>query len=199
MAQFGSDGQGGQYPPRPVHYSRYLPNRGNCDYEHNLVIQKLYGYLLAGLALADDSARAASYAGWAADVWLTQVYPKNRDMWTGFQQGGSSNYGPGRQLSENFAIVAALKNVPAGASPSLDKSGGVWLAQFTNACLFCGLPADLGPSLPWGQPDIATPSAYYTNMWAPFQTYLLGASSDQAKYFELPPADGQPSVHGCPT
>ena len=45
------------------------------------------------------------------------VYPINRDMWTGFQQGGSTNYGPGRQFSDNFSIVAALKNIPAGPHP----------------------------------------------------------------------------------
>jgi hypothetical protein len=182
--QLGTSATASQFPPRAVNYSRYIPTVGSGDYANNLVIQKIYGYLLAAIALADDSAQAASYVGWAADAWLTNVYPTNRDMWTGFQQGGSTNYGPGRQLSQNFSVVAALKNIPAGGSPSLDKSGGTWLTQFTNGFLYTGLP--LGPAftLPWGQPDIASYSDYYAQMWAPFQTYLLGAASDAAKYWQ---------------
>jgi hypothetical protein len=180
---FGSTAVASQSPPRPVYYARYLPTIGTSDFAHNLVMQKLYGFLMAGLALADDSAKAVQYAGWAADVWLTQTYPKNKDMWTGFQQGGSTTYGPGRQLTENFSFLTALKNIPAGGSPSLDKTGGNWLTRFTEGMLYSTFPGTSWAGVPWGQGGIAEWAEYYSNMWAPFQTYLFGENSTQAAYW----------------
>jgi hypothetical protein len=181
--QLNTTARKSQYPPRPIHYTRYVPNAGTGDYAHNLVIQKLAGALTAGLALADEGAAATSWVTRAADSWLTNTYPRNRDMWAGFTQGGSTNYGPGRQLSQNYMIVAALKNIPAGGSPSLDRSAGNWLISQTDAFLYSSLPNARAAFVPWGQPDIATTASYSAHQWAPIQTFLLGPSSDSARHW----------------
>ncbi len=172
-----------QQPPRSVHYTRYLPNVGTTDYANNLVIQKLAGVLSAGLALADEGEAATRWVTRAADSWLGNIYPRNRDMWTGFQQGGSTNYGPGRQLSLNYMIIAALKSIPRGESPSLDLTDGSWLLGQTDAFLYTSLPTAPAAFVPWGQPDIASTSAYAAHQWAPFQTFLLGPSSQSARHW----------------
>ena len=73
------------FPGKPVYYSRYLPTIGTKDYGHNLVIQKLYGYIAIGDALADDSP-GVNWLDESADDWLTYVQPRALDMWTGFSR-----------------------------------------------------------------------------------------------------------------
>lgn len=181
--QLNTSAAASQTPPQTVYYSRYIPNIGTGDYGHNLVIQKLAGILTMALAVADEGANATNWVTRAADSWLTRVYPKNQDMWTGFTQAGSSSYESGRQLSENYAIVAALKNIPAGGSPSLDKSGGNWLANVTEHYLYTLLPSSSTNFVPWGQPDIAVTTPYSAHQWPQIQTFLQGESSNDAKYW----------------
>jgi hypothetical protein len=180
-AQFGTTAMNGQYPPRAVIYSRALPTVHYDDPAMNLTIQKVIGYLVMGLALADESARARQYVTWAADFWKNEVLPKNQDVWTGFQQGGSTNYGSGRQITENMMVVQMLRLIPG--SPSLDYKGTKWLAGLTEAYLYTLLPTSTTAFAPWGQADIADSPSYYTHMWAPIQTCIYGESSDRAKYF----------------
>ena len=98
------------------------------------------------------------------------------------QQGGSSNYGSGRQLSENAYVTAILKSF--SGSPSLDRSGGNWFKNAVPAYLYSTLPDYESRFLPWGQPDVAQTADYGTQRWAPVMLAgIYGPSSTETKYW----------------
>lgn len=168
-----------QFPPRNVYYSRYIPRVGSGEDGSNLVIQKTAGFFLMALALADDSAGAVSYAESHADYWIDEVYAQNLAMWTGVQQGGSTNYGNGRQLTMNHQIVVALKLINA----ALDKSGGTWLDNTADFYIMTALPNSTTTNMPWGQADLNQVASYASHIWAPLQINLFGSSSTQAAHW----------------
>lgn len=177
----GTNATGAQFPPRAMQYSRYIPAVGQGDFADNKQIQKMAGYLIAGLALADDSATAAEYAGLTAQVWLNDFYTPIADLWTGFQQSGSTNYGPGRVLTWNHFMLLALKNL--GGAPSLDKTGTYLIANQVNERLYGTLPDAVTQFFPWGQADIANSADYHAQIWAPLQTCLMGQSYVPSTYW----------------
>lgn len=166
---------------KPVYYTRVVPNIGTDDYAHSSVIQKLYGYAFIGNALADDSEAARALLDVAVDDWLKYVHPKNKDMWTGFQQGGSSDFGSARQLTQNAAMTALLTRF--GGAPSLDTSGGDWLKRAVPAYLYSTLPPAPEQLVPWGQPAVARSPSYPSHQWAAILSGLYGPESDESKYW----------------
>ena len=161
-----------------VRYSPYLPNTG-AEVTHNLTITKVAGLTAIALALADENATAASWAGRGLSDWITLIAPKNKDLWTGgFTQAGSSSYGTGRQAAYNAHMAVMAKLV----DPALDQSGTTWLKKFPYF-LHGLLPGTTNTFLPWGQADIATTTSYAAQNWFPFIEYLFGASANEQKYW----------------
>lgn len=165
---------------KPVYYSRVIPNVGTDDYAHSFVIQRLFGYAFIGNALADDSDAARQLLDAAVDDWLKYVHPKNKDMWTGFQQGGSGDAGAG-QLTQNAAMTAMLMRFKG--SPSLDKSGGDWLKHAVPAYLLATLPPAPDRFVPWGQPDVALSASFDSHQWAPILSGIYGPSNEASQYW----------------
>ena len=136
---------------------------GSADDGNNLVIQKLHGFLLMGLALADDSPVARDYGTAAANHWLRSTHVSNKRRWTGLQQGGSSNYGTGTQLSENFMMTDGSqdRSLP-GRRHLWTRAAGLWLQGQIPFYLYAALPDKPSSSVPYGQPDIAEAPTFHS-------------------------------------
>jgi hypothetical protein len=140
---------------------------------HNLVFQKLHGYILISLALLDDDPRAATIFDWAVQDY-DETVPILKQLWTGLSQGGSSSYGLGRWTVNNAAVVAALRTV------GIDYTDGDWMKDFTYYRLYFSLPNARKSNVPWGQ-SMDNIVYYNSHKWiAAFQTLYPG--SDAAKY-----------------
>jgi hypothetical protein len=96
------------------------------DPRHNLVMAKLYGYLTAGLALADDDERARLMFEQAFNYWYDFVYPYDKRSWTGITQS-AGNPGYNRRQTYNVILAKLFLN---SLNPPVDVTGGSWL---TNA------------------------------------------------------------------
>jgi hypothetical protein len=93
------------------------------DPRHNLVLAKLYGYFMVGLALADEDERARLMFEQAYNYWFDAVLPYNRRSWTGVTQS-AGNPGYNRRHLWNAVMAWAAKH---SLSPSADVTGGEWL------------------------------------------------------------------------
>lgn len=93
------------------------------DPRNNLTMAKLYGYLMVGLALADDDERARLMFEQAFNYWFDGVYPYNKRSWTGLTQS-TGNPGYNRRHLWNIMVSWAVKN---SVTPSLDLTSGDWL------------------------------------------------------------------------
>lgn len=158
---------------RPVYFSRTMPSIGVTDYAGSAVLQKLFGYAFIANALADDEHAAVTLFEDVVDDWLNLVLPKNKDMWTGFQQGGSSDFGSARQLTQNAALTAMLKQLKG--TPALDESNGNWLKAAVPAYLYSTLPPAPRSFVPWGEPALAVSSSPFSHQWAAILSGLYGA------------------------
>lgn len=163
----------------PVYAAHTLPATGTADAVRSGVVARLAAYAFVGNAFADDSPAAAALFAAAADDWLTQVQPKNRDMWTGFQQGGSGAFGS-TQLGANAALTALLRQVGGAAA---DRSGGAWLRNAVPAYLMTTLPGDPTRFLPWGEPATAASPDFGGQLWAPLLVALYGPESIEAQHW----------------
>lgn len=79
-----SKGVGGA-PVGPMSYSG--------DWRHNLDHQKTIGYVMAGLALADEDPRGITLAESAWNGYYDLSYPWMSDFWSGPPSGGMVNFG----------------------------------------------------------------------------------------------------------
>jgi hypothetical protein len=111
------------------------------DPRHNLVIAKLYGYMMAGLALADDDERARLMFEQAFNYWYDFVYPYDKRSWTGITQS-AGNPGYNRRHLWNMMLARSFLN---SMSPAVDVTDGDWLK---NAFLY--YPALEIPGYPFG-------------------------------------------------
>jgi hypothetical protein len=113
----------------------------------NLTGAKLYGYIMTGLALADDDVRAQMLLTQAYTFWYQWYWAWANSNWTGFDQG-ASRYTCYRIHPYNTEIALAMKN-----STGLDVSSGVYLERQLAYYLFLTRP-DLnttnGPTDSWG-------------------------------------------------
>jgi hypothetical protein len=166
---------------KPVWFTRCLPEVGTDTPTSGAVAEKLFAYAFIGNALADTSAAARELLDAAVDDWRTHVLPANKDMWTGFQQGGSSESGTAMQLTPNAAMAAMLKGF--AGEPVLDPSDGLWLRSTVAAQLLTTLPTDATKFLPWGDPANATSPRYGSHLWAPLLAGLYGATSAEAGHW----------------
>jgi hypothetical protein len=99
------------------------------DSRHNLVLTKLYGYIMAGLALADDDERARLMFEQAFNYWYDFVYPYDKRSWTGITQS-AGNVGYNRRHLWNMMLARAFLN---SLTPAVDVTDGDWLK---NAFLY---------------------------------------------------------------
>lgn len=180
-AQLGTSQTNG-YTGDTIFYHRYLPFGSSQAPPPimNLDLTKLGGHLPIALALLDDHARAAALVDEAATSISRDVVPASKEVWTGLQQSGSSNYGPGRVMTNTILDVAALKMLTG--SPSLDLTSGNWIKNLVYYTLYASVPGSPSLNIPWGQPDIASTADYRTNGWAFTLPYFYPAS-DEAKYW----------------
>ena len=143
---------------------------------------KMAGYLAWAVALADESAAARDFVDRVATDYLLLIHPKNKEMWTGFQQAGQTGYGPGIQVYHNAQIVHLLKSF--SGSPSLDLTGGSWLKNFLYAEIYTSLPNNPAKFVPWGEPGIAdTATQFYSQRFGPLLIDLYGTNSTEVKYW----------------
>jgi len=113
----------------------------------NLTDAKLYGYILAGLALADDDPRAQMLLTQAYSFWYQWYWAWAESGWTGFTQA-ASRYTCYRIHPYNTEIVLAVKN-----STGLDVSKGVYLQRQLAYYPFLTRPDVAlihGPTESWG-------------------------------------------------
>jgi hypothetical protein len=99
------------------------------DPKSNLVMAKLYGYLMAGLALADDDERARLMFEQAFNYWYDFVYPYDKRSWTGITQS-AGNPGYNRRHLWNMMLARSFLN---SLNPAVDVTDGEWLR---NAFLY---------------------------------------------------------------
>ncbi|MEZ5404549.1 MAG: Ig domain-containing protein [Bryobacteraceae bacterium] len=95
------------------------------DPRNNLTFTKTYGYLVVGLALADETPAAVSLAEKAWNYFYDFTYPHAKDMWTGITQGGYY-YGVNRWLEWMLPMTLFGQK---SFQPGIDISGGNWLKQ----------------------------------------------------------------------
>ncbi len=131
-----------------VTYLKYPCDGVSTNLNHNLVIQKLQGYLTLSLALLDDDSRA-QLAFQRSIVDLQTAVSSSKEIWTGFLQGGSSDY-YGRWSINVPSMVAAVKQSVSG-SPSLDFWSGNWLKDLVYYRLYIGTPGKNKQNVPWGE------------------------------------------------
>ncbi len=162
----------------PVYFTRALPNVGTMDFSAGAVAATLFAYASVGSALAGDDPVAERLVDVAVDDWLTLVEPKNRDMWTGFHQGGSGSTGVDRQLTSNAGLTLLTRNLQG--TPSLDRSEGGWLRNAVAAFLYTTLPDEPARSLPWGPPAQATSPDFFAHRWAPLLVGIYGAGGSES-------------------
>lgn len=152
------------------------------EWAHNLIHVKFHGYATIANALLDDSPTAAGkLLDESVGSFYTDLYPLLKSMWTGITQGGSTNYGQGRDLGTVMLLVQSMKNF--SGSPDFDLSGGNWLKSHLYYNLYGTLPTDVSSTLPWGQPDIASSQNAYILAWGAYLKGLYGASANESKYW----------------
>jgi hypothetical protein len=89
----------------------------------NLTLAKVYGYMAAGLALADDDERARLMFEQVFNYWYDFTYPYDKRSWTGITQC-AGNPGYNRRQIWNLMLARLFKN---SLSPDVDITGGNWL------------------------------------------------------------------------
>lgn len=79
------------------------------EWSDNLAHQRAVGYVMAGLALADDDPRAAELAEKAWNYYYELVYPWCADFWSGLTGGGQQDWGYqwGRWQANMLNVVLA--------------------------------------------------------------------------------------------
>ena len=161
----------------------YLPfprggGRSSNSVHHNLVFQKLHGYLMIAMALLDDDARAQTVLDWNVRDY-EEAMPTLKELWTGLSQGGSGSYGLGRWTTNNAAILAALRTM------SLDYSAGDWMKQYAHYRLYFSLPDARKSNVPWGESSESSVN-YNSHKWiAAFQHMYAGTEEAQfSRYWE---------------
>jgi len=147
----------------------------------NLTLSKLYGYIAAGLALADDDVRARVLLTQSYTYWYRWYWAYATSGWTPRNQG--SRYTSFNVGTQPAAIAAMMKN-----SCGLDLSGGNWLKnflQFVQYQALPGWPSSYSYMDQWG--DVYTPDNNQID-WAgvfavPMWLYNGTTDAQYANYF----------------
>ena len=104
------------------------------EWSDNLAHQRAVGYVMAGLALADDDPRAAELAEKAWNYYYELVYPWCADFWSGLTGGGQQDWGYqwGRWQANMLNVVLAGQFAFADATYP-GNVGRLFLARFAAA------------------------------------------------------------------
>jgi hypothetical protein len=114
-------------PAQTSHYTAdYPPTSGISENpQHNLILTAHFGFISAGVGLADDDPRAAALLQQSYDYWRARNYPWDRATATGFTMSGPA-YTNERRSWFNSWIVLMLRNSLVN---SPDLTDGVWLKR----------------------------------------------------------------------
>lgn len=179
-AQLGSSPTSSYYG-KSITYRPYpLSGSTSGEYAHNLVVQKLYGYITVALATLEDNPTAAGLLlDQAGTSWLRDTLPQEKSMITGFHSAGSSYY-TGRQAGLNSELTAMFKN-----SLGVDQSSGNWIKNFAYYTLYNSTPGSNASVIPWGQSDVAENYLYLGDRLSIPSILGLYPGSNEAKYLDF--------------
>lgn len=129
------------------HYQTDYPSTGGCCTADDNNVQEilLKQSILAGLALADDDARAGTLLTQSYNYFYNFMYPKLKQGWDGYNQGGA-NYGAGTWFGVWEIALAVRNSVVSGP----DLTVGNWLTRAAPYLTFEAIPNDYGSCAPWG-------------------------------------------------
>lgn len=161
------------------------PNSVAGGWEGNLTHQRAVGYVMAGLALADDDPRAAELAEKAWNYFYELIYPWCADFWSGPTGGGQQDWGYqwGRWQANMLNVVLAGQFAFSGtAYPELLGDyfwSGLLLPAYWSSP---GSNFDRGPNCPLCG-DSYTSKAYVFS-WIPLATtFHPGPAADGATWW----------------
>jgi hypothetical protein len=150
--------------------------------DENITSMALSFAIRMGLALADDDTRAGTLLTNAFNYYYAYMYPKCKQGWDGFNQGGNQ-YGVGTWGETVPEIAVAVRNsVSGGAGSAIDLTSGYYLSRYAPL-MYYGAQAGttytggspLEQSMVWGDGTNATNARAMHNLRAAFTAcYITG-------------------------